>query len=576
MKRRFCYSELIAWLVVAIVSLSLYAFAYVDLDRNLYSVYDEGFFFLRFKPMELFTVTTRPLGLGGELVQAAFPSVGDLDVLGLRRLAYGIYVFILILFLVSSCYFYAMRKKVKSLASLFSLVVCELLMGLLCKPDLAINGNHELLYFEMLSMSSCFIAVSVEKNWLKAIAVGLVGFFSYYAILCAAPGGLVLLGLCSLFLVFYGGYEKRFFLLVVTVIAIGVVLAVLVMHFMVISVQDCVGFVLTAISQTTSGGAASHHSLLKVLLVVLFGIRDLIISVTALFGITYLCKLAEKRTGNNWLVVLVGLVLLVVLCNWLGKPKIAFVSIVSWLAFMYWSEIGIWKRPLWNDEMVLFIFLYLLPFGMAVGTNTRLLDKTTAFIIPWGMMLYMLVDLSLKKNRLYSIGVMVLVFVLVFLGQTKGLVLKRSSSEDLRFEQTDPIARMYLTRDQWNYYNEVYGVLQEYGFAGHRDTLLGFCFNEMTIVAMDAVPYTNDQQPEEFLLHDKEKLDKPTFMILSEWDEMVLSSFFESMDWDLQNTYDIIKLKNNPDPNSGWEMTQSCLYCMKTRRLFSENEYEIK
>ena len=128
---------------------------------------------------------------------------------------------------------------------------------------------------------------------------------------------------------------------------------------------------------------------------------------------------------------------------------------------------------------------------------------------------------------------------------------------------------MQLNTNQKNFYDEVYDNLNDYGYISGNDTLLGFCFNEMTVIAMDAIPYTNDQQPEEFLMHSKEKLIKPNFMILSEWDEKVLSPFFESLEWDFPESYDVIKLKNNPDHNSGWGLNQSILYCLKKRRKCS-------
>ena len=130
---------------------------------------------------------------------------------------------------------------------------------------------------------------------------------------------------------------------------------------------------------------------------------------------------------------------------------------------------------------------------------------------------------------------------------------------------------MRLDENQFGFYKEVYDILNDYGYKSKQDTILGFCFNEMTIVAMDAVPYTNDQLPEEFLLHDKDELVKPTFMILSEWDVEVLKPVFETLDWGSAEEYDVYKLKNNPDPNSGYSMTQSTLYCLKSRRIVSSN-----
>lgn len=35
------------------------------------------------------------------------------------------------------------------------------------------------------------------------------------------------------------------------------------------------------------------------------------------------------------------------------------------------------------------------------------------------------------------------------------------------------------------------------------------------------------------------------------------------LNWDFPDAYDYYKLENNPDPNSGYNMTQSMIYCRK-------------
>jgi hypothetical protein len=135
--------------------------------------------------------------------------------------------------------------------------------------------------------------------------------------------------------------------------------------------------------------------------------------------------------------------------------------------------------------------------------------------------------------------------------------------EKLHFNEGSAIASMNLTYNQKTFYDEVYGVLSENGYRSNIDTLLGFCFNEMTIVAMDAIPYTNDQQPEEFLLHNFDDLPCPKYIIFSEWDSIVLYNHLSQLDWNFPEGYYYYKCISNPDPNSGLGMTQSMIYCRK-------------
>ena len=126
---------------------------------------------------------------------------------------------------------------------------------------------------------------------------------------------------------------------------------------------------------------------------------------------------------------------------------------------------------------------------------------------------------------------------------------------------------MNLSKAQYDFYNEVYNILGDYGYVSQQDTLLGFCFNEMTIVAVDAIPYSNDQQPEEFLQHNTNTLPRPSFIILSEWDETVLSSSLYTIGWQFPDDYDCYRLESNPDPDANYDSSQSTLYCLKGRRI---------
>lgn len=290
-----------------------------------------------------------------------------------------------------------------------------------------------------------------------------------------------------------------------------------------------------------------------------------------LCGITYLCGLIQHELGKKWLTIVVGVVLFVIMYKWQVKPEIKIVSIVTWMVLMSWVIMRDAQPDvrIWDDKIILVLFLFLMPMAISVGSNLGFMNKATTFIVPWGVLLYFLSDMTTNSNKLFSVGILVFVFSLILFGHCRGLLLQQH--DDAVFADEYPIARMQLNENQFGFYKEVYDVLNDYGYKSQQDTILGFCFNEMTIVAMDAVPYTNDQLPEEFLLHDKGMCVKPTFMILSEWDVEVLKPFLTLLVGEIAEEYDVFKLKNNPDPDSGYSMTQSTLYCLKNRRIKSPN-----
>ncbi|MBO7508398.1 MAG: hypothetical protein J6T39_01995, partial [Clostridia bacterium] len=549
--------RVIVWIVLVMIMLFRCIYVFINLKYGLLSLFDEGLFFMEFVPKEMFSVRTEFLSLSGELFEAVFPNVCSWDVLKLRQVGFGVISFGILILLAGSCVFFY-RKGVRDVSSFLSLAVCVLLFGGFVYTGIVINANDGLLFFEMLSVASCLLAVSSHKTWSKSVLICAFGLFAFFAVLCNAFGGGMLFLLCALFLVLYDGLGKKTIVLTASSCLLGVVLSIAIMHYAIISIPDFMAFVKTSFAQVTDGGVASHHSLSKVLLVILFGVRDLMITVVALLGITYIYNEMNKRSIGKWMVIMVGVALFVLLYLWLKRPKIGLISIVTWISIVLWVELKVGKRSLRNKEFVLFLYLYLLPLCVSFGTNVSILSKAMCFIVPWGIMLFLLGQMAKEKSRFSPALFYGFVFVFVLSRWLTGMV-SQGEVESYKFDKEKPIARMQLTKAQSDFYNEIYDVLDGYGYESQHDTILGFCFNEMTIVAMNAIPYTNDQQPEEFLLHDKAFLPKPTFMILSEWDIKVLKPFLELLEWKFPEDYDAYKMEYNPDPDSGFDMTQSTL-----------------
>ena len=219
-----------------------------------------------------------------------------------------------------------------------------------------------------------------------------------------------------------------------------------------------------------------------------------------------------------------------------------------------------------KKDIVLLLYLFLMPFALSLGSNSGFLFKSTTVIVPWGILLFILLAKSRENSPAYSAALFLLVSVLVLIG-TGRYYLNCILRETYCFNKEYPIARMSLSKPQSDFFSETYEILGQYGYQSQKDTILGFCFNEMTIVAMDAIPYTNDQHPEEFLTHNLEGLSRPDFMILSEWDIKKLTSRFQELGWGFPDDYDVHVMETNPDPGSGYQHTNSTMFCLSNRRL---------
>lgn len=552
--------------VVVLFLLALYGYIYVNLENDLKTIFDEGFFFMGLKFGDAFVVQAPSLSLCGAVVKAFFPGIEELDVLALRRLTFAVKGIGMAFLLFSSCFFLHKDRKEKHKSSYMVMVACILLMGLFVMPSVVISANDMALFFEMAALSFCLLAVSTTKKAWEYVCLGLTGLSCFFAMLVMPPGGAMIGVLSFLFLILYGGFDKKKMLKVFLGMFSGVAIGVVIMHLFIISLPETAAFLQQAMDSTSDGSNPSHHSLTQLAVQFFLNVRNLIMTLTILCGVTFMSDLISRKFDKKWLAVLVGVILFVILYKWQVKPEIGFASIVSWLLLMTLLLLTKEKKNVvnWND-LVLVMFLWLLPFGQSLGSNLGFLYKSTVFIMPWGVLLFFMYYLTKRTNQLFAKGILAFVFALVLFNNIYSIA-RQDNSDTVAFTKEYPIARMQLNRNQYSYYEEVYGIMEKYDYRSKMDTVLAFCFNEMTVVAIDAVPYTSDQLPNEFLLHDKNKLVRPTFMILSEWDLDVLETMFEELGWDYPNAYDRYELINNPDPNAGYNMTQSTLFCLKDRR----------
>lgn len=538
---------------------------YLNLSCDLQSVHDEGFFYIILKNPEILTVYTQPLSLGSNILLFMFPSIENMDVLELRRLSYGMKLLGLIILAISA-YIYTKNNSANSAHTEDNLVlaICMLIMGIFVLPSEVVNTNDELLFFSCLMLSFSLLYVSCKHILCRIFFLVLFGIISVLAILCNAPGGGIFMLFCGLFLLFYDGFswEKMFHIAIP--IAVGMCVSFVIVHYKIISISDIIEFIQVSLSQSSVGGAASHHSFDKIILVALFGIRDLIITTIQLCGLLYIYKLFVKMRVPKVVSIVLIVILLTICIKWMVKPAIQFANIIAWVTLLFFLYMYETKAKLQYNHIWLILLLFILPLGASFGTNTNLLSKSLQNIAPWGILLYMLY-LNTKKLDVQMPRIMLTCFVLYVFVTTQSFstmhMFLSKENDKLNFTTEEPIAKMHLNINQANYYNEVHDVLKNNGYIGGKDTLLGFCFNEMTVVAMNAIPYTNDQLPEEFLRHDLTFCPPPKYMILSEWDSLVLFDKFSTLDWDFPKGYNCYKCICNPDPNSGYNWTQSMIYC---------------
>lgn len=551
------------WSFIVMALIVICAHEYCTLANNLQSVYDEGFFYVTTVFIHKTVVSTQPLTLAMDVINALIPNIEQYDLLALRQYGFCTKSIVLLFLMVCSCLFIYKRYSEKRVHIYLALISSYLLLGTLLLPgDMCymFNMNDIILILVTLAFSFCLLYAVTSNQILKYIEVVCVGFIAFFTLLCNLPAGCMMILLCVLFLLIHDGFIIKNALYILLFGLLGLLIGVGITHFCIISLQDCFDFLQKGITQTTSVGRASHHSLIRIILVICFGIRDLTITTLILCGITYICKIIQEKYNKSWITIATVLVLFFIVFKWQVRPSITAASILCWFTIVFLNY-HLRFKEINKQELLLILFAFIMPIGLVFGTNVSIIGKALYCSTPWGFLIFYIFYLVCPEMRKYTIvGIVIITFCLL---NPMSLLNSFKEKEKLHFDAEKPIARMNLRAEQKAFYDEVYGVLTDHGYKGKTDSLLGFCFNEMTVVAMDAIPYTNDQQPEEFLLHDLKNLPSPKYMIFSEWDSIVLYNRLSELDWDFPQGYEYYKCINNPDPNSEYNMTQSMIYCHK-------------
>ena len=432
-----------------------------------------------------------------------------------------------------------------------------LLFGTYLLPGILINMNDVILLLVTTAFSLCLLYSAASLSCFKNAAVVMIGIITSLTLLCNLPAGCMMIVLCGIFLILNDGNSHNKLLYTALFGFVGLILGLCITHFFLISLQDCLEFLKKGILQTTRGGSASHHSLSTVIYVILFGVRDLAITTILLCGITYICKIFHQKFNKKWLTIALAIVSFMIIYKWQVRPRVSIASILCWQTIIFLNY-HVKLKTINRKDLLLVLFAFVMPIGLVFGTNTNIIEKALYCGTPWGLLLFYIYYKTEQRVRHYAIlGCSIVAFSILSISNRAPF---QREQEKLHFDAEKPIAQMNLTPSQKAYYEEIYANLKDNGYQSKKDTILGFCFNEMTVVAMDAKPYTNDQQPEEFLLHDLNKYPSPKYMILSEWDSIVLYNRLSELNWDFPQGYKYYKCVNNPDPESGLNSTQSIIY----------------
>ena len=505
------------------------------------------------------------------LVNVFFGEKISINLLFLRYANYYTHLFAVILFSVASSRFLFKRGILDTLERKALYICIIFLFGGLSLSSIIIAYNT-LQEFFLIAVVSFFLmatSTSFKKSILHYFAVGV---FSFFAIITILPSGILVLGSVVVMLWLKYFKEWKIALVYSTLILLGLLFSGVGFHFFIVDLHT----VFISMVQTSKilTSINDGHDFLSMLVKIILYLRDFYMGISLLLGLTAIYFFIEKFS-KRWIAVAIFIFSVICFSIYQKKPEmvlttfIAFPIILLLLAVVN-EKFFILKKKNISSNVILYIFLFFLPLISSIGTNVYLGLKMQCFILPWGVLLMLLIwDESIKNKYIIQKNMLLWYFLLMSVNYPIQNLLHDVSSaghDKLFFMKEKPISQIEITKQQKEYYDNVYHIIKQYGYK-KRDVIFSTQLDHMTIVAVDGTPCGLYFLPSNFLIEpNKALLKKPSFLFLTKYDLVMMSDSLKSMDWGFPVAYDSIYV-GSPETTKMSYSTERTLYCLKNRNV---------
>lgn len=542
--------------ILSCLLLVLYFFEFWKLDKNLFTIFDEGYYYLT-----LLKAKNAEANIGVSqwpyFITSLFSNETLSSIYALRVLRYIFRISTFILFAIIT---FSYLKKQKSKTNLFTYILFTAAMAFFSIGDMIITYNYIQELFILMSVA--FLLLAYSKG--KSILMILFGFFSFLTILIIPPSGFLFTFTSLIIIILINFKEKVFLSHSILYSFIGFILSIIFTHFVIVDLRVVYDNIFVGAKDLMSAnrgyGPVDH------ILRLFFYIRDFFIQTCLLIGLYYIASIfgAKTKAYIMWVFFTIGLFVFMI---YLKKPVFYISTLWAFPIILFAIEkirdqnfrfINLLKNDL--NKNIINIFLFLLPLISVLGTNTPYAGKMLVFILPWSLLLYQLYDIKTHTVAFKILIPIVLITPLLFSVST--LTNKNTSTQEYFSE--GPVHGMKLNTSQAVYFQKVDSLFKVYNFNKNKDYVFATTFDHMTIVAFEAKAINTFQQPEDFLQYkNKENLAKPQFIFMTEYDKTMLTDEFRKLNWGFPDEY-VVHFIGTPDPNSIWKSNR-WLYCLKTK-----------
>ena len=547
----------------------MYIYQFLKIDVNLDSIFDEGFIFLKQQTTGINSVDKGSLFpiIINKLLGIHITS----NLLYLRYTRNVFHLLSVILFSVTSGWYLYKKGILDTLEKRVLYPFIIFLLGYISLGGIVISYNTLQEFFLIIIIGSFLVATvtTIRKSFFLFVLIGFISFFSIMTIL---PSGLLVLS-CILVLTGIKCYKEwKIGLIYYLGLFIGFLISAFVFNFFILDLRIVYAAIVdTAQSITTLNRG---YDPLSFILRIFLYLRDFYMAICFMSGILLISLVIQKYT-KRWIAILVFLFSMVVLSVYQKKPEIV---LTSFLAFTMLVLMGLilketpqinWKK-VFSFKVLVLCFLFFLPLISSIGTNVYLGVKMCSFILPWGVLLMELMNNETIKEK-YSRDIRLLfwffcIFIVFQPLQSIATDIKNYDNEKFYFDKEKPISKIQITKEQKNYFENVYTIMKGYQYQ-NNNVIFSTQMDHMTIVALEGKPCGLFFQPMDFLaFYDKKSLKKPDFLFLNEFDLKLMYDSLKSLDWNFPDDYDQYFVGTPETMITGYSTTRT-LYCLKSKKI---------
>lgn len=544
---------IISYSILSLGVLACVVSALWGITYNVDSIYDEGF--LYFSQQSALNGHISGISQGVNIIATFLGEKVCSSIYNLRVAAFMLKLLcaILFCFLTSSLFGRGWKHH------LGYLIVCMLMLTphmsnlILCQ-----NGLAQFFFCITLALGVKVLLIDSIYNILWCCLLGICWTLGFFSIL---PGAVLLAGclLLLFFTRFWAEWKKIIVYLLATIF--GIFISVLLMHLCVNDIHNVFDAMIETGKTVTTLNRG--YDPLSFFINLLLFLRDWILCVMVIVGIMHVSERINSM-GFKWFaqVFLVGI--MIVYMYYQKKPMITFSMFICsiWIALLYHKRnLFVHSRPLWNFENLLNIFLVFAPVILSIGTNTYLGGKMAFFMLPWTLLIYRLgwksQSIPMRKEVCFVICILLIIPFVKFIKQTR--------VDSVKVEK-GPLKGMHLTQQQAIHFSECEQIVVDYNFQPKQSVIYSTQLGMMTTCYLDGVNCANYFQPMDFVTNARnDKLSRPDFMFLSDYDLDISGKELEQIGWGWPNEFDAYDVGTPETIDVGYPTTRK-LYCRKSLR----------